>query len=262
MSEQPETETISTNSETQDETISTSSSPIENEPIITPETQQKIDLSYSLKKEGDSLLKNQNYDEALKNYTKAVITVKHLIKDKLIPKDSALKLKNEVLIPSNLNMSMIDLKIKDYDSAIRHCNKVLFIEKNHVKALYRRCTAYIYKGNFTKADEDLIELEELIGGNKELEQLEELFEVNKRNAEGNHGAFLKKMAQNIKGKNIFHDKNNKDIKQNKDNTIENYNYITKIKNIVQKFKEYLCCNRKKQPSMDKTLLEKDNKKQK
>jgi hypothetical protein len=70
------------------------------------------------------------------------------------------------------------------------------------------------------------------------------------------------MAHNIKGKNIFHDKNNKDIKQNKDNTIENYNYITKIKNIVQKFKEYLCCNRKKQPSMDKTLLEKDNKKQK
>jgi hypothetical protein len=52
------------------------------------------------------------------------------------------------------------------------------------------------------------------------------------------------------------------IKQNKDNTIENYNYITKIRNIVQKFKEYLCCNRKKQPSMDKTLLEKDNKKQK
>ena len=170
---------------------------------ITKETQDKIDLAKSLKKTGDEELKSQKYDEALKSYTKAVITVKHLVKEKLIDEDLAINLKKEILIPSNLNMSFIDIKKKDWDNAIRHCNKVLFVEKNHVKALYRRCTAYVYKGNFKKADEDLFELEDLIGGTKELEQLEQLFEENKRKADGNNGEFLKKMAQKIKGKELF-----------------------------------------------------------
>ena len=61
----------------------------------------------------------------------------------------------------------------------------------------------MYKGNFKKADEDLFELEDLIGGTKELEQLEQLFEENKRKADGNNGEFLKKMAQKIKGKELF-----------------------------------------------------------
>lgn len=170
---------------------------------ITKETQDKIDLAKSLKKTGDEELKSQKYEDALKSYTKAVITFKHLVKEKLIDEDLAMSLKKEILIPSNLNMSFIDIKKKDWDNAIRHCTKVLFVEKNHVKALYRRCTAYIYKGNFKKADEDLFELEDLIGGTKELEQLEQLFEENKRKADGNNGEFLKKMAQKIKGKDLF-----------------------------------------------------------
>ena len=54
---------------------------------ITKETQDKIDLAKSLKKTGDEELKSQKYDEALKSYTKAVITVKHLVKEKLIDED-------------------------------------------------------------------------------------------------------------------------------------------------------------------------------
>lgn len=189
---------------------------------LTKETQDKINLAYNLKKDGDEQLKAQNFTEAPKSYTKAVITVKHLIKEKLINEETAKKLKNEVLIPSNLNMSVMDIKKKDWDEAIRHCNKVLFVEKNHPKALYRRCTAYIYKGNFKKADEDLFELEDIIGGTKELEELEKLFEVNKKKADGNNGEFLKKMAQKIKGKELFNKEN--DLNKEQINQVINENY--------------------------------------
>lgn len=231
---------------------------------LTKDTQDKINLAYNLKKDGDEQLKAQNFTDAPKSYTKAVITVKHLIKEKLINEEIAKKLKNEVLIPSNLNMSVMDIKKKDWDEAIRHCNKVLFVEKNHPKALYRRCTAYIYKGNFKKADEDLFELEDIIGGTKELEELEKLFEVNKKKADGNNGEFLKKMAQKMKGKELFNKEN--DLNADQINHVINDNYKQQnnkkrylLFEMFDKSKEYLykmiCCRCKRNHQKLKEKLE-------
>ena len=78
-------------------------------------------------------------------------------------------------------MAYIDIQNKNWKECIRHSSKVLFVDVDNVKARYRRCFGYIKEGNFEKADEDLIILEDQIGGSQDLEELEELFENSKKN---------------------------------------------------------------------------------
>ena len=159
----------------------------------------QINLCKKLKKEGDELLKSTEYPKAINKYTKAVITVKDLKKKKLLTRLKKRELEKEILIPSNLNMAYIDIKTKNWNEVIRHSGKVLYIDPDNIKARYRRCLGLINQGEFEKADEDLIILEEQIGGNPELEELEELFENSQRKADGNDDEVLKKIGKKIKG---------------------------------------------------------------
>ena len=159
----------------------------------------QINLCKKLKKEGDELLKSNEFPKAINKYTKAVITVKDLKKKKLLTRLKKRELEKEILIPSNLNMAYIDIKTKNWKEVIRHSGKVLYIDPDNIKARYRRCLGLINQGEFEKADEDLIILEEQIGGNPELEELEELFENSQRRADGNDDEVLKKIGKKIKG---------------------------------------------------------------
>ena len=176
---------------------------------------KQIELCKELKKQGDELLKSLQFSKATNTYTKAVITVKYLKKEKLLTRLTKRKLEKEVLIPSNLNMAYIDIQNKNWKECIRHSSKVLFVDVDNIKARYRRCFGYIKEGNFEKADEDLIILEDQIGGSQDLEELEELFENSKKksspkiknnNNENNERKndyddnFLKKMGKNLKKK--------------------------------------------------------------
>ena len=176
---------------------------------------KQIELCKELKKQGDELLKSLQFSKATNTYTKAVITVKYLKKEKLLTRLTKRKLEKEVLIPSNLNMAYIDIQNKNWKECIRHSSKVLFVDVDNVKARYRRCFGYIKEGNFEKADEDLIILEDQIGGSQDLEELEELFENSKKksspkiknnnndNSERKNDYddnFLKKMGKNLKKK--------------------------------------------------------------
>jgi len=176
---------------------------------------KQIELCKELKKQGDELLKSLQFSKATNTYTKAVITVKYLKKEKLLTRLTKRKLEKEVLIPSNLNMAYIDIQNKNWKECIRHSSKVLFVDVDNIKARYRRCFGYIKEGNFEKADEDLIILEDQIGGSQDLEELEELFENSKKksspkiknnnndNSERKNDYddnFLKKMGKNLKKK--------------------------------------------------------------
>ena len=177
---------------------------------------KQIELCKELKKQGDELLKSLQFSKATNIYTKAVINVKYLKKEKLLTRLVKRKLEKEVLIPSNLNMAYIDIQNKNWKECIRHSSKVLYVDADNIKARYRRCFGYIKEGNFEKADEDLIILEDQIGGTQDLEELEELFEnskkksnpkVNNNNNNNNNERkndyddnFLKKMGKNLKKK--------------------------------------------------------------
>ena len=53
---------------------------------------------------------------------------------------------------------------------IRHWAKVLYVDPDNIKARYRKCLALINQGEIEKTDEELIYLEDKIGGNPELEE--------------------------------------------------------------------------------------------
>ena len=170
---------------------------------------EKITELQTLKEEGDKFLNEKNYQSANSSYTKAVINFKVLRDNGSLTEEEKSDLTKKILIPCNLNMSFIDLKNKDWNEVIRHANKVLHADKSNVKAKYRRCYAYIKIGKFEKADEDLQDLEELIGGNDELEELEKMYEKNKKKADGNDGELLKRMGKKLKkGGNFIHENNN------------------------------------------------------
>jgi hypothetical protein len=189
---------------------------IENDKVKDEYIKKQIELCKQLKKEGDEYLKSFQFSKATNTYTKAVINVKYLKKEKLITRLVRRDLEKEVLIPSNLNMAYIDIQNKNWSECIRHSSKVLFVDENNVKARYRRCFGYIKSNNLEKADEDLIVLEDQIGGSADLEELEELFENckkktkdsnnnnnnntrnnNKNNSRDDDG-FLRKMGKNLK----------------------------------------------------------------
>ena len=74
---------------------------------------KQIDLCKQLKKESDEYLKNNQLSKASNTYTKAVLNVKYLIEEKLISKKLKEELEKEILIPSNLNLSYIDIQYKN-----------------------------------------------------------------------------------------------------------------------------------------------------
>jgi peptidylprolyl isomerase len=164
--------------------------------------EDRAQAPYIEKRKGDDKLNNENnFQEAITCYAKAILAIKILNDDKSFSKEDIEKYIKEVGIPSNLNISLCYLKNRDWDQVIQHTSKVLEMDKKNVKALYRRCLALINKKKFDKADEDLIELEELIGGSKQLEELESLFEQSKKNVKLEEDKVYKRMFKKyVKGK--------------------------------------------------------------
>jgi tetratricopeptide (TPR) repeat protein len=155
--------------------------------------ENRLNVPESEKKKGDENLHSNNLEEAIRCYSKAIMAVKILYDDKAINEVELTKMVLEIGIPSNLNISYCYLKLKDWQKVVDHATRVIEFDKKHVKALYRRCLANIELKKFEKADEDLAVLEELIGGTKELEDLETKFENTKQELKDNETKIYKKM---------------------------------------------------------------------
>ncbi len=155
--------------------------------------ENRLNVPESEKKKGDENLNSNNLEEAIRCYSKAIMAVKILYDDKAINKVQLSRMVKEIGIPSNLNISYCYLKLKEWQRVIDHTSRVIEFDSKHVKALYRRCLAYIEINKFDKADQDLIVLEELIGGTKELEDLENKLERKQEEIKENETLIYKKM---------------------------------------------------------------------
>ncbi|CAA3007348.1 peptidyl-prolyl cis-trans isomerase FKBP62-like [Olea europaea subsp. europaea] len=114
-------------------------------------TPEKIEAAGKKKDEGNALFKTGKYERASKRYEKAV---------KLIEYDSSFgedeKQQAKLLkVTCNLNNAACKLKLKDYKEAVKLCTKVLEIESQNVKALYRRAQAYIHLVDLDLAELDI-----------------------------------------------------------------------------------------------------------
>lgn len=159
-------------------------------------TTEKIEASREKKEQGNSLFKVGKYQRAAKKYDKAAKYIEH---DNSFSAEE--KKQSKVLkVSCNLNHAACCLKLKDFKEAVKLCSKVLELESQNVKALYRRAQAYIETADLDLAEFDIKRALEIEPQNREV-RLEykilkqKQIEYNKKDAKlyGNMFARLNKL---------------------------------------------------------------------
>merc|ERR1712157_478843 len=131
---------------------------------------------------GTTLFKSKKFDEAAKKYEDG----EHVPDD-----DQAL------YISCWGNAAMSYIKLSDWSSAIKACNKVLNVEKINLKALYRRGVAKTHCGLLKEAKCDLMAAYSIDNKNvdvrKALAQLKETIHSSKKKEKAAFGGIFDKM---------------------------------------------------------------------
>ena len=107
----------------------------------------KKKVPYIEKNNGSLMLKEKNYTKAVEFYNKALFSIKILTEDRdlNVGEEYIVRIIKEVEMPINSNLTLCYLKLADYDQVIKYAGKVLSMEPENAKILYRRGMAYTYK---------------------------------------------------------------------------------------------------------------------
>ena len=108
------------------------------------------------KKEGNDLVKDQNWSEGIKRYNNALSHCKQFFD--LSPEQMDTLKAAKLSLHSNI--AMCANKQEDWKTAIENCTKALEIEPANVKALFRRATALEKTSKFDEALADLAAAQE------------------------------------------------------------------------------------------------------
>lgn len=155
-------------------------------------TQEKIEAAGKKKEEGNAWFKAGKYERASRRYEKAA---------KFIEYDSSFtdeeKQQSKVLkISCKLNNAACKLKLKDYKEAEKLCSKVLELDGQNVKALYRRAQAYIQLVDLDLAEIDIKRALEIDPDNRDVKLENKILkdkvrEYNKKEAQFYSNIFAK-----------------------------------------------------------------------
>ena len=207
---------------------------------------EKLQQIRNMKLDANELLKNKKYSEAIDKYKKTINNVVDEVGPLYVNIQVLNTLKDEIIIPCYQNIVLCYMKLNKWIKVKTYSKKILELDEDNIKARYRLCFANIKLGHLKKADSQLEDLERIIGGTQELEELEKIYEINKLNSEGNNGEFLRKMGRKLRdGKiNMYNDKKSKnEIEKDNDKEKNKGGYFSKFKNYLR----YLitCCRSKK-----------------
>ncbi|XP_066330976.1 70 kDa peptidyl-prolyl isomerase-like [Miscanthus floridulus] len=126
--------------------------------------EEKIEAASKKKEEGNALFKLGKYARASKRYEKAA---KHIEYESSFSEDEK-KQSKQLKISCNLNNAACKLKLKDYKEAVKLCTKVLELDSQNVKALYRRVQAYIQLADLELAEADIKKALEIDPNNRDV----------------------------------------------------------------------------------------------
>ncbi len=100
------------------------------------------------KKLGDVKITEKNYDEAIRHYKNSIMALKIIFDDEKFSEDEkkATEFIEEVGIPVHLNLAFCYLQLQDWNNVEFYSTKVLQLKPGQLKALYRRCKAYLKLG--------------------------------------------------------------------------------------------------------------------
>ena len=205
----------------------------ESEPLLSKE---ELEKKYKEEKEKiDIILKEAKYEEAFKGYNDLTMNIeKEIRKNKSLKDEDIESLKKDYLIPCYSNLSYINIKQKNWKSVISNANSILEIEKQNIKALYRKCYAEINLSEYKNAEETLYQLKSLIGESPEFGNLKKSLDEKKMSDK------LQEMKKYKKMMNYYH----------KYNEEKEYKEMSKIGQLfygchscLKKF--FCCCNKRK-----------------
>ncbi|CAD6264801.1 unnamed protein product [Miscanthus lutarioriparius] len=154
--------------------------------------EEKIEAAGKKKEEGNALFKLGKYARASKRYEKAAKYIEH---ESSFSEDEK-KQSKQLKISCNLNNAACKLKLKDYKEAAKLCTKVLELDSQNVKALYRRVQAYIQLADLELAEADIKKALEIDPNNRDVKLeyktlKEKIKEYNKKDAKFYSNMFAK-----------------------------------------------------------------------
>ncbi|KAK1606532.1 hypothetical protein QYE76_030205 [Lolium multiflorum] len=153
---------------------------------------EKIEAAGVKKEEGNALFKLGKFARASKRYEKAAKFIEH---DTSFSEDEK-KLSKQLKITCNLNNAACKLKLKDYKQAEKLCTKVLELDSQNVKALYRRSQAYTQLADLELAELDIKKALDIDPDNRDVKLTyktlkEKIKEINKKDAKFYSNMFSK-----------------------------------------------------------------------
>jgi tetratricopeptide (TPR) repeat protein len=94
---------------------------------------------------GDVKISEKNYEDAISHYKNSIMALKILFDDEKFSEDEkkATEIIENVGIPVHLNLAFCYLQLQDWINVEFYCTKVLELKPQQLKALYRRCKAYL-----------------------------------------------------------------------------------------------------------------------
>lgn len=152
-----------------------------------------LELPYEEKELGKKHWDEGDYMNASKSYSKALLAINYLIKEqRFTTTEQAEAMIKDVQLPCLLNLAACYIKMGYcYSNVISHCTDALKIQKNNVKALYRRAIGYTYTDKFKEAKDDIDLALKIEPENKSI--LRALENLNKRKT--NYRSKTKKIAK-------------------------------------------------------------------
>lgn len=167
---------------------------IHNEPYIFEWSDiKKYDLAVHHKVHGVELHKCGRTRDAFFRFSRALkllITIIPL-EDGLTAKQKGDVLSLRVLLCNNI--ASCHLKHKNYLHTIEMCSKVLILEPNNMKALYRRAVACMETQEFEQAKKDLNQLQHLDPGNAAVRRKQQELKQRQTESDAKLAAAIKKM---------------------------------------------------------------------
>ena len=115
------------------------------------DAKEMMEAALTFKEKGNAYFKQGNYKVAMQKYGKAV---KYLEFDQKYTEEEKRAAKKVKMACWN-NEAQCGLKTKAYDGAKKSCNKVLAMDSQNIKALYRRAQSYIATKDYIEASTDL-----------------------------------------------------------------------------------------------------------
>ena len=159
-------------------------------------TKEKLEAGKRFKTQGDDLLKQKKYDEAINVYEKGLLQLFYAFSDDKEEDEMIDKVKEGM----NLNCSFCKIKQEKYEEATQYLNEAMRVNKENLKTLYRMGFCHFKLEKFDDAKNDIKRALEIIdkkGGDKSsFDQL--LIDINNKikELEDNQDVLLKKMVKN------------------------------------------------------------------